>query len=430
MNRIVLVGNGFDLAHGLKTSYSDFINDFWKNKAKHIIENHKERRYEDEDIVIDPVPHKLMYDKNRNYNEFNQNLFETNGSKVNFKNKFLEVITKHHDINKWVDIENMYYLILKNSFLGDKKNSLYKNKTKRLNQDFLRIQNLLVEYLKKEVYVYPSKIPEETLSRIKSKIGSIIFSRYHLKDLSEITAQKIIEEKYKETEEFIKTNVFTPEQINDFNIKDAATYNHFKYEINREKFFKFIINESNSRIFNFFPDQTLILNFNYTPITDYYKEPYKFNYPNEVQGDARNTEVINIHGSIDFSYNNPIIFGYGDELDDDYKEIEKLDNNEYLENIKSIKYLETDNYKRLLEFINSDLYQVIIMGHSCGNSDRTMLNTIFEHENCASIKFYYHKINQKADNYRDIVMNISRNFNDKAIMRDRVVNKKYCEPLL
>ena len=38
---------GFDLAHGLKTSYSDFINDFWKNKAKHIIENHKERRYEE-----------------------------------------------------------------------------------------------------------------------------------------------------------------------------------------------------------------------------------------------------------------------------------------------------------------------------------------------------------------------------------------------
>jgi len=25
MNRIILVGNGFDLAHGLKTSYKDFI---------------------------------------------------------------------------------------------------------------------------------------------------------------------------------------------------------------------------------------------------------------------------------------------------------------------------------------------------------------------------------------------------------------------
>ena len=27
MNRLVLIGNGFDLAHGLKTSYEDFI--YW-----------------------------------------------------------------------------------------------------------------------------------------------------------------------------------------------------------------------------------------------------------------------------------------------------------------------------------------------------------------------------------------------------------------
>ena len=26
MNRIILIGNGFDLAHGLRTSYADFIN--------------------------------------------------------------------------------------------------------------------------------------------------------------------------------------------------------------------------------------------------------------------------------------------------------------------------------------------------------------------------------------------------------------------
>lgn len=29
MNRIVLIGNGFDLAHGLKTSYADFIDWYW-----------------------------------------------------------------------------------------------------------------------------------------------------------------------------------------------------------------------------------------------------------------------------------------------------------------------------------------------------------------------------------------------------------------
>jgi hypothetical protein len=31
MNKLLLVGNGFDLAHGLPTSYRDFLNDFWMN---------------------------------------------------------------------------------------------------------------------------------------------------------------------------------------------------------------------------------------------------------------------------------------------------------------------------------------------------------------------------------------------------------------
>ena len=38
MNRIILIGNGFDLAHGLKTNYNDFINAFWE-KEKQILLN-------------------------------------------------------------------------------------------------------------------------------------------------------------------------------------------------------------------------------------------------------------------------------------------------------------------------------------------------------------------------------------------------------
>lgn len=36
MNRLVIIGNGFDRAHGLPTSYQHFIDDFWKNiKVSH-----------------------------------------------------------------------------------------------------------------------------------------------------------------------------------------------------------------------------------------------------------------------------------------------------------------------------------------------------------------------------------------------------------
>jgi len=138
---------------------------------------------------------------------------------------------------------------------------------------------------------------------------------------------------------------------------------------------------------------------------------------------------IHIHGELN-NTNNPLIFGYGDELEENYSKLENMQDNAYLENIKSVKYLETNNYKQLLNFINSDKYQVIILGHSCGNSDRTLLNTLFEHENCVSIKPYYYRYKDKEtgeikDNYSDIVRNISRSFKDKKSMRDKVVNKTY-----
>ena len=110
--------------------------------------------------------------------------------------------------------------------------------------------------------------------------------------------------------------------------------------------------------------------------------------------------------------------------------MQALNENECLKNIKSIKYLESDHYRDVLKFLEAAPFQVLIMGHSCGNSDRTLLNTIFEHKNCISIKPYYYK-NEKdgTDNYLDIVQNISRNFTNMKLMRDRVVNKTRCEPL-
>ncbi len=165
------------------------------------------------------------------------------------------------------------------------------------------------------------------------------------------------------------------------------------------------------------PDQILFLNFNYTSTADLYLQK------------GSEFKVNHIHGELG-NEKNPIIFGYGDELDDDYKEISKLNDNDYLKNIKSIRYLETDNYRKLLSFIDSASFQIYIMGHSCGNSDRTLLNTLFEHKNCVSIKPFYYEKPDGTDNYIEIIQNISRNFNDMRLMRDRVVNKTYCRPLV
>ena len=37
LNRIILIGNGFDLANGLKTSYKYFIDNFWEEEKQKVI---------------------------------------------------------------------------------------------------------------------------------------------------------------------------------------------------------------------------------------------------------------------------------------------------------------------------------------------------------------------------------------------------------
>ena len=114
--------------------------------------------------------------------------------------------------------------------------------------------------------------------------------------------------------------------------------------------------------------------------------------------------------------------------------IENLNKNEYLKNFKSFQYLKNSNFKKLLDFIDDDRYEVLILGHSCGLSDRTLLNSIFENINCRLIRVFYYKWKDKNtgdfnDNYTEISQNISRHFDDKTLMRRKLVNKTFCEAL-
>lgn len=172
----------------------------------------------------------------------------------------------------------------------------------------------------------------------------------------------------------------------------------------------------------------LILDFNYTQtIKEYITDYEKGIMPS-------NIIYINIHGILN-DEKNPMIFGFGDELDENYKKIEKSRLNGVLKYIKSINYLKTSNYRKFLDFLELDYFQIFTWGHSCGMTDRTLLNHVFEHNNCVSIKPYYYKryneeIDSYSDNYIEIVSNIARNFTDKNKLRDRVVNYQFCEPLI
>ncbi|WP_083477542.1 AbiH family protein [Chryseobacterium aquaticum] len=404
MNRLILVGNGFDLAHNLKTGYKDFIDNFWSEQIKSCTIDSQINSIANDYFYFDldqPLP---VEDNFKNYNQL-KNLLKQKKVKINFDNKFLKMISEAISTQNWVDIENEYYTELSNV-----KTEKYPDyKIDRLNSDFNDIKKLLADYL--------NRIDKKVTKN--NSIFDKIYDRFYYQDLEEKKQLKLLE--------YI-SKIFL-RNFNDIDLQNDISLetNNLKKRVNEineegddaKEFIKSKIDSlhtsSSKELFNLNPDKILFLNFNYTETIKIYENKYK-------------SETINIHGELN-SLQNPIIFGFGDDVDKKYQEFEDLNDNKYLENFKSIAYLQTNSYKRLLEFINADEYQVFTFGHSCGISDRTMLNTIFEHENCKSIKPFYYKRKDGSDNYTDIVQTISRNFNDKKKFRDRVVNKTYCQPL-
>lgn len=359
MNRLVIIGNGFDLSHGLKTSYADFLEWYKKDYISKlvgqpisiyddglckIVFNEDERMK----VIFTELPKfdALCKDYNKG------NLYEIQTLE---KSMLLKRIEHEYEKKGWVDIEDDYYQLLKEIILGESYNK--KEQVQQLNIQLKCLKDKLIEYL--SIEGENSKVSKNL------DLDSIFFSRiYFDKDVD---------------------NVY----------KDSLKGKNITFlDLPREN--------------------TLVLNFNYTKIADYYCN-------------SRDLKCMHIHGILEEP--GSIVFGYGDELDDEYKTIVKYNENEFLKNIKSFRYLEDSIYKQLNNFIESEKFQILILGHSCGNSDRVLLNTLFNHKNCISIKPYYYINERGEDNYSELTMNISRNFNSPVELRSKVVIKKYCQPL-
>lgn len=368
MNRIILIGNGFDLAHGLRTSYKDFINWYWEDCGNRLLHCHGK-------TVADGLCSFELKDKIRlgcwSY-VWGYHYQRSNPLKPWNLNDVVNIAKEDNDLcdflitsplfkriwNRlllgWVDIENEYFSLLTEEKLTIDKGLIGAN-YRELNCQLEILRDKLIQYLKLE---------SEKDAPVIDNINDIIYRPIKKREISVAYKRSLGE------------NV----------------------------------------IENIIPCATMFLNFNYTKTSE------KYLY------ESSNVMVNYIHGNLEDPES--IIFGYGDELDSDFKKLQKMNDNECLRHIKSIRYLESDGYRKMLEFIESDTFQVIIMGHSCGLSDRTLLNTLFEHKNCVSIKPYYYVNKEGKDNHLDIIQNISRNFTDMKLMRDRVVNKTFCEPFV
>ena len=402
MNKLVLIGNGFDLAHGLPTSYMDFINWYWDCRLNEFI------GYTDsvtEDCLckltnsLRPWSTSIFTDVKLKHAQGIKVLKHLKSNPYEYRVDFYSLLDRvMHSVETkgWVDIENDYYELLKNYVL----NRVTLPHIESLNEQLLFLQSKLIEYLK------GVKMEDNLL---KTEIRQKIYAPLKLSDISIESEKTLIDHMLLEMKQ----------DENYWNYKlgqyGSNCYTYGYVSAYKEKYFGNVALNDELPQELLLPNHIMLLNFNYTHIADLYCKKGEIFTVNHIHGDLDDPKSV--------------IFGYGDELDENYKAIVDKNENMFLGNIKSIKYLEADNYRKLLSFIESEPYQIIIMGHSCGNSDRTLLNTLFEHKNCVSIKPYYHQIDKEHDDYIKIVQNISRNFTDMKLMRDKVVNKTYCEPL-
>lgn len=353
-NRLILVGNGFDISHGLNTRFSDFIKSYISESINSLF---RDLHFEDELISLKKVPDFGVTKRPEpttvlNSMDILKKLQSSSKVEIVFKSSLLSRCVNNTIELNWVNIEALYFEDLVSANSG-KSSSPKVDKIKKLNDELGYLKEKLIQYLRNEN---------------KKFIGN--FNKSPIIDCF--------------CEEIFPKEVVTIEMSK-----------------------------------NVIPENLYFLSFNYTTTL----ESYVHECNKKIKSD-----INYIHGNLGGEKGNPII-GFGDEFDKRYLEFEDQQNNELFKHIKSFEYLQTDNYYNLLRFVDSGLFQVHIYGHSCGITDRTMLNHIFEHVNCKSIKIFYHKKDDGSDDFTEKTFEISRHFKIKGDMREKIIPYKFSKPM-
>lgn len=139
MANLVLIGNGFDVAHNLKTRYIDFISDVIACNIEKI------DRYPGLIEMDNPIVRSV--DKFFEYNSMsNMNLGAV------YPNKFFRELISNQGLDNWSDIEFQYYIFLMETIDPDKMRKMSKDwevyDINKLNDDFDVIKNYFYKYLR------------------------------------------------------------------------------------------------------------------------------------------------------------------------------------------------------------------------------------------------------------------------------------------
>ena len=319
---LVILGNGFDLSHGLKTSYSDFLKHLVELQLNDYTLPSKERK------IAPPLFSKKDNRRPLSYSELIKYMQNKNPNNwpVSFHNHFLQKLLSDISTKNWCDIELVYFNELEKILDISTKNNIFKT-AKKLNLAFEEIKKHLEQYL------------------------TIVTSNSHLKPIT--------------------------------------SYSHFFSLLSHTDY--------------------KILNFNYTNTLDLYSESIN-----------HKSNINHIHGEINCQENS-IIFGFAaDDLKS--RNLSNTNDNEYMRNIKKHCYKKTDKENDLNYFLDksNNLY-VIIFGHSCGISDRLILNQIFNNDKLENIWYCYY---EKYESYFNGQINIDRIMNNDNQFK-KLINYKY-----
>lgn len=337
----MILGNGFDLAHGLKTSYDDYM------------------AYLMDLCITKELEPRTGLDKG--VRKFNLDISSsTNYFTIPFKGKKHPFLIATIDQNKEGDKRKFHarknsilFKELLSNFQRDQKWSSFEELYGKLlykHQDSARDIDTLNEELEVYKYGLESYLDEQIEEKV---IGD---------DPGKIFRKNVLE---------LLKNGFT----SDISIKNYT-----------------------------------ILSFNYTTrlIEHYLNGLEGGHYFLPIHGRLRSTDV-------------PVIFGFGNENTSEYQQLENRGNSELLKNFKTFQYLRSTYYRSLLSILAGNgprgVY-VQVIGHSLGLTDKTLLRTIFQHDNVRDIELVYHG---KPENYFELSYNASRLFDNNEMMREKVI---------
>lgn len=383
INRIFLIGNGFDLSHSLETSYKSFIIWYLEQCVRKALESGT-NRYTDDCLTVIVGPNRYAH-PSRHDEVFSELKYQITSGTLNIidKNRTIENLTnrnlnppKIHDILSFAP-ENSFIKTILRECLECDWNGIEDEIYKTIMTFHFKIQ----EYQTKKSTTPVAKqapVYRNILAKIKELNKSIDCLKESLK-------------KY-----LLTQNTPVKHKVDLFR-KVATT---FSYNAPADADLQYPKNLSTN----------LFLNFNYTT--------YVTDIVEEIEGLDGNSatvfQTVNIHGDLDSDIDD-IVFGIGDEQNDFYQEIESMYDDDWLECMKSFRYFRNENYQDLLGFIKRGEYEIYVMGHSCSITDRTLLNMLFENEYCKKIHVFHYK---GITSYLRTTYNIARNFTDKVKMRE------------